>query len=186
VVVPRRSGTHEIAAHLTQRPPVVVDWTIRPYTGKPIGEKMINKLKKKRNTLDETPCIVTVSGEPASKANSRRLVMIGGKPRFIKSKKALGYSSLFKTQIGCREQLMDFDLCVAMKIYYKTRRPDLDESLILDLLQDKIYQNDRQVKVKYIEWGLDKENPRAIIVCGPEDQRDSIIETLRKVVKEEP
>ena len=111
---------------------------------------------------------------------------MGGKPRFIKSKKALGYSSLFKTQIGCRKQLMDFDLCVAMKIYYKTRRPDLDESLILDLLQDKIYQNDRQVKVKYIEWGLDKENPRAIIVCGPEDQRDSIIETLRKVVKEEP
>ena len=82
---------------------------------------MINKMKKKRNTLDETPCIVTVSGEPASKANSRRLVMMGGKPRFIKSKKALGYSSGFNTQVGCRKELIEDDVCIAIKIFYKSR-----------------------------------------------------------------
>tara|TARA_R100001082_G_scaffold111141_1_gene93634 strand:- start:971 stop:1414 length:444 start_codon:yes stop_codon:yes gene_type:complete len=146
---------------------------------------MINKMKKKRNTLDETPCIVTVSGEPASKANSRRLVMMGGKPRFIKSKKALGYSSGFNTQVGSRKELIEYDVCIAIKIFYKSRRPDLDASLILDLLEDKIYKNDRQVKIKYIEWGLDKENPRAVIVCGPVDDKDSIIETLHRTLKEE-
>jgi Holliday junction resolvase RusA-like endonuclease len=146
---------------------------------------MINIMKKKRNTLDETPCIITVRGEPASKANSRRLVMMGGKPRFIKSKKALGYSSGFNTQVGCRKELIEDDVCIAIKIFYKSRRPDLDESLILDLLEDKVYKNDRQVKLKHIEWGLDKENPRAIIVVGPRDQKELVVDTLHQALKEE-
>jgi len=146
---------------------------------------MINKLKKKRNTLDETPCIITVRGEPASKANSRRLVMMGGKPRFIKSKKALGYSSGFNTQVGCRKELIEDDVCIAIKIFYKSRKQDLDESLILDLLEDKVYKNDRQVKLKHIEWGLDKENPRAIIVVGPRDQKELVVDTLHQALKEE-
>ena len=41
-----------------------------------------------------------------------------------------------------------------MLIYYSSRRPDLDESLILDLMQGVIYKNDRQVKQKNIYWGL--------------------------------
>ena len=147
---------------------------------------MINIMKQKRKALDETPCIITVRGEPASKANSRRLVMMGGKPRFIKSKKALGYSSGFNTQVGCRKELIEDDVCIAIKIFYKSRRPDLDESLILDLLEDKVYKNDRQVKLKHIEWGLDKEDPRAIIVVGPQDQKDLVIDTLHQVLKEEP
>ena len=44
-----------------------------------------------------------------------------------------------------------------------SRRPDLDESVILDCLEGKVYKNDRQVKAKHIFWGLDKENPRAEI-----------------------
>ena len=48
-------------------------------------------------------------------------------------------------------------------IYYASRRPDLDESLIMDLLQDVAYKNDRQVKAKIILHGLDKDNPRAEI-----------------------
>jgi Holliday junction resolvase RusA-like endonuclease len=51
-----------------------------------------------------------------------------------------------------------------MYIHYASRRPDLDESLILDLLQGVAYVNDRQVKEKHIYWGLDKENPRAEII----------------------
>ena len=102
--------------------------------------------------------------------------MMGGKPRFIKSKKALGYSSGFNTQVGCRKELIEDDVCIAIKIFYKSRRPDLDESLILDLLEDKVYKNDRQLKLKHIEWGLDKEDPRAIIVVGPQDQKDLVIE----------
>ena len=50
-----------------------------------------------------------------------------------------------------------------MTIYYQNRRPDLDESLILDLMQGMIYENDRSVKEKHIYHGIDKENPRAEI-----------------------
>lgn len=101
-----------------------------------------------------------IFGEPASKANSRKVVRIGGVSRLIKSKKALTYSEAFKLQAIPITPLMKGDVRVTMKIYYATRRPDLDESLILDLLQDVVYTNDRQVKEKHIYWGLDKENPR--------------------------
>jgi Holliday junction resolvase RusA-like endonuclease len=61
------------------------------------------------------------------------------------------------------------DLRVTMWVYYASRRPDLDESLILDLMQGAIYQNDRQVKEKHIYWRLDPENPRTeiIVECIP-------------------
>lgn len=101
-----------------------------------------------------------IFGEPASKANSRKVVRIGGVSRLIKSQKALTYSEAFKLQATPITPLMTGDVRVTMKIYYATRRPDLDESLILDLLQDVVYTNDRQVKEKHIYWGLDKENPR--------------------------
>jgi Holliday junction resolvase RusA-like endonuclease len=101
-----------------------------------------------------------IFGEPASKANSRKVVRIGGVSRLIKSKKALTYSEAFKLQAIPITPLMTGDVRVTMKIYYATRRPDLDESLILALLQDVVYTNDRQVKEKHIYWGLDKENPR--------------------------
>ena len=51
----------------------------------------------------------------------------------------------------------------SIKIYYSSRRPDLDESVILDAMQGRVYKNDRQVKVKHIFWGLDRGNPRAVI-----------------------
>lgn len=60
--------------------------------------------------------------------------------------------------------MLEGDLEARIKIYYASRRPDLDESVILDCMQGLIYKNDRQVRKKVIEWGLDKENPRAEIV----------------------
>lgn len=59
---------------------------------------------------------------------------------------------------------MTGDLKVTMFIFYASRRPDLDESLILDLMQGLIYENDRQVKEKHILWGLDPDKPRAEII----------------------
>jgi len=105
----------------------------------------------------------TIFGEPASKANSRKIVRYGGMSRIIKSAKALNYVDLFKAQIHPGWTPLDGDVVVTMHIYYASRRPDLDESLILDLLQGSMYLNDRQVKEKHIYWHLDKENPRTII-----------------------
>ena len=106
----------------------------------------------------------TIYGEPASKANSRRIVMIRGTARSIKSQKALNYVASFKQQ--CLQQageIWEDDVSVTIHIYYASRRPDLDESVILDCLQDVAYRNDRQVKEKHIYWHLDRENPRSII-----------------------
>jgi Holliday junction resolvase RusA-like endonuclease len=105
-----------------------------------------------------------IFGEPASKANSRRVVHYGGMSRLIKSKKALSYSDVFKQQCKPLPTLMTGDLRVTLHIFYASRRPDLDESLILDLMQGLIYENDRQVKERHCYWGLDPENPRAEII----------------------
>tara|TARA_R110001583_G_scaffold75153_1_gene207229 strand:+ start:1136 stop:1594 length:459 start_codon:yes stop_codon:yes gene_type:complete len=144
---------------------------------------IINRLGK-RNNIDDDPCVIIIHGEPSSKANSRRLVTVNGSPRFIKSKKALSYSKEFDFQCPVRKELFEEDLSIAIKIYYKTRRPDLDESLILDLLQGKVFKNDRSVKVKYIEHGLDKENPRSVIVISSLDKKDLVRNTLLTLVEE--
>jgi hypothetical protein len=105
-----------------------------------------------------------IFGEPASKANSRRVVRYGGMSRLIKSKKALSYSDVFLQQCPVLPVLMTGDLRIIMRIYYASRRPDLDESLILDLLQGRVYVNDRQVKERHCYWGLDPENPRTEMI----------------------
>jgi Holliday junction resolvase RusA-like endonuclease len=110
---------------------------------------------------------LVVRGEPASKANSRRLVTIGGKPRSIKSAKALSYADAFNLQVQPVEPLLEGELAVTMKIYYANQRSDLDESLILDLLQGKLYKNDRQVREKHIKHFIDKTNPRTEIWLKP-------------------
>mgnify|MGYP003645558151 FL=1 len=148
---------------------------------------MILQRLKKRKSIDNDPCIITIYGEPASKANSRRLVSMGGRPRFIKSKKALLYGRNFDKQCPVRKEPFGKkeDLAVAMKIFYKTRRPDLDESLILDLLQGRVYENDRSVKSKFIEHGLDKEHPRSVIVISGLDNKDLVRTTLLEVLSRE-
>ena len=85
----------------------------------------------------------------------------------IKSQKALDYSKAFKQQIPEGLVPLEGPVTVVMTIFYASRRPDLDESLILDLLQDVAYLNDRQVREKHIYWGLDKENPRTHIAVYP-------------------
>ena len=108
---------------------------------------------------DQSTISFTIYGEPASKSNGRRWT---GK-FLIKSEKALKYGTEFKKQCPVLPTLMDGDLRVTIKIYYASRRPDLDPSLIFDLMQDCIYSNDRQVREQHLYWGLDKERPRSEI-----------------------
>ena len=143
---------------------------------------MIINRQENRKSIDNDLCTISILGEPASKANSRRFVTIGGKPRFIKSKKALDYTKNFKSQCPVRKELFEEDVFVAIKIYYASRRPDLDASLILDLLQDCVYPNDRLVKGQYSEWGLDRENPRSFIVVTTLDKKDLALRKLSELV----
>jgi hypothetical protein len=125
---------------------------------------MTDKLNNSDVITELQELSLIIFGEPASKANSRRVVRYGGMSRLIKSKKALSYSDVFLQQCPVLPVLMTGDLRIIMRIYYASRRPDLDESLILDLLQGRVYVNDRQVKERHCYWGLDPENPRTEMI----------------------
>ena len=107
----------------------------------------------------------TIQGEPASKANSRKAVVIRGRPAFIKSDKARNYVKMFEAQCPQLEVPFTEDVKVEMIIYYSTRRPDLDESLILDCMQGKERNSDR-IDEQFVDFSwsemskkLDQEMP---------------------------
>lgn len=131
----------------------------------------------------------TILGEPASKANSRQLATIGPKDarRTIlrKGDKALAYERDALRQIPpAARQRLEGPVRVTLRIWYATERPDLDESIVLDVLQDRfakqadddahvvrrvlvqagVYRNDRQVREKHVFHGIDRRNPRTEIV----------------------
>lgn len=137
----------------------------------------------------------TILGEPASKANSREIGVIrkrgdDGKlytrPISRKSDKALAYerSALKQIPPKARVQLTG-PVRVILKIFYASERPDLDESVVLDVLQDRsrtvevgrrkfrqlvqagVYRNDRQVRQKFIFHGIDRANPRTEVIVEP-------------------
>lgn len=105
----------------------------------------------------------TIYGEPASKANSRKVVQHGGVTRVIRSDKARSYADDFAKQCPVLNPLFEGDVLVEMEIYYASRRPDLDESIILDALQGRVYRNDRQVRRKIVQGQVDAKCPRTII-----------------------
>lgn len=122
-----------------------------------------------------TTIFFIIHGEPASKSNSRKLVTIKGRPAFIKSDKARKYVKQFEEQCPQMGDSMFLDdVEVEMTVFYASRRPDLDESVILDCMQGFIYKNDRQVKRKIITWGLDKENPRSEITVRLMEQSEAV------------
>ena len=111
----------------------------------------------------------TIHGEPCSKANSRQIVVNRktGRPAVIKSRKGLKYLEDAHRQVPLQSPLLKGELVVHMTIYYASQSPDLDESLILDAMQGRIYENDRQVRQKHIFHAIDKARPRAEIRVEP-------------------
>lgn len=122
----------------------------------------------------------TILGEPASKANSRQLVTFGrgdeSRPAIIKSKKAREYEKAAVKQIPASARVMlEGPVRVTLRIFYASERPDLDESVVLDVLQAKyakgtheimwsgVYRNDRQVREKHVYHAIDRGNPRCEI-----------------------
>ena len=103
-----------------------------------------------------------IEGEPASKANSRRVVRRGKFTRVIKSEKALDYVARLREQIAPLppERMLRGRLALTAHVYYASNRPDLDISLILDALQGLVYQNDRQVREMHLHHRIDRAHPR--------------------------
>jgi Holliday junction resolvase RusA-like endonuclease len=129
------------------------------------------------------PIEFVIYGEPASKANSREIVTMRIKgtdktrPAVIKSEKAIDYEHNALRQIPPRARLqLQCPVAVTMRIFYASERPDLDESVVLDVMQNRyakhkgtgarvliqagVYVNDRQVREKHVFHGIDSVNPR--------------------------
>jgi hypothetical protein len=128
-------------------------------------------------------CTFVISGEPASKANSRKIVTIKGRTAVIKSEKARSYMDSFRMQVQAQmrrsgAKMTEQDVRIDLMIHYASRRPDLDESVILDAMQGVVYVNDRQVKHRQTYWGLDPKSPRAVIRVRDYDP-DAIPEYLK-------
>lgn len=108
----------------------------------------------------------TIYGNPQSKANSRKFIINTRtkKPMVIKSAEARKYTEDFIRQARIPPEPYKGDIMLNCKIYYQSRRSDLDESLIMDCLQQAgIIGNDRQIREKHV-WGeIDPANPRAEI-----------------------
>ncbi len=104
-----------------------------------------------------------IHGEPASKANSRRLVRNKetGKLMSIKSAKALGYAQAAALQAP--RLMLEGDLSFTATLYYSSRRPDLDASVLLDALEGRCYANDRQIKALHLIRAIDEKYPRSEI-----------------------
>lgn len=116
-----------------------------------------------------------ILGEPASKANSRKIVKFGNRLASIKSDKARSYAAVFDMQLSSEVRVMYAKpVRVSLRMYYASERPDMDESLVLDLMQAQgsgtgkrrvftrrgVYLNDRQVRERHVFFAVDRENPR--------------------------
>lgn len=135
-----------------------------------------------------------ILGQPVSKANSRELATIGPKDKrrtiVRKSDVGLAYERDALRQVPpAARQRLEGPVRVTLRLFYASERPDLDESLLLDVLQDRfakgegyptvpfpggekagrqlvqagVYRNDRQVREKHVYHGIDAGNPRAEI-----------------------
>jgi Holliday junction resolvase RusA-like endonuclease len=93
--------------------------------------------------------------------------MFGGRPAVIKSRKAREYERTAALQVPVRAALLDGPLRATIRIWYASERPDLDESIVLDVLQGRVYRNDRQVRERHVYHGIDRANPRAEVVIEP-------------------
>jgi Holliday junction resolvase RusA-like endonuclease len=137
----------------------------------------------------------TILGECVSKANSRQFAArrmrddegkVKTRVLSIKSDKALDYERAVLKQVPPVARIrLEGPVRIALRLWYASERPDLDESLLLDCLQDRwktvrtrggerrelvhhgVYRNDRQIREKHVYHAIDRANPRADVLIEP-------------------
>jgi len=115
-----------------------------------------------------TPVEFTIKGQPPSKSNCYRVITINGHGSLAKSKKLVDYEKFFLLQIPPMYSGMMIEKTMRVEIdcYYKTMKPDLDNSAktILDCLQKgRVIRNDNRVIELMMRKYIDKIRPRAEI-----------------------
>lgn len=115
------------------------------------------------------PIALTILGQPVSMKNDYVIAFSRKQNRYFLApgKKVKGYARDFSKQALCLSPLIECEVSVTMRLFYASRRSDLNEDQILDLLQKRVYRNDRQVWEKHVYKAIDKANPRAEIIVAP-------------------
>jgi Holliday junction resolvase RusA-like endonuclease len=136
-----------------------------------------------------TPIRFTILSEPVSHKNGYRIVIINKRPAIVKSKEALEFEADALRQIPPRaRQRLEGPVRVTLLLVYTSERADMDESLILDVMQDRtklvkgafggdkgqrvllqsgVYRNDKQVREKHVFHAVDAKNPRIEVCVEP-------------------
>lgn len=112
---------------------------------------------------DTTMVVLTIYGVLASGKNSRIITRTkAGRMMSIKSERAQGFRNDFLKQIPYwAKKGLEGDIALTARIYYPSRRSDLDDTLLCDLIQEAgIILNDRQIKEKHLYGYVDPKNPR--------------------------
>lgn len=127
------------------------------------------------DSANEFPWSCMIPAEPASKANSREMVWrIARDGRkylaSIKSEKARSFAEIAAAVLALQRppQPFEMDLVMECRIFYASRRPDLDASIIMDALQAaRVIKNDRQLREIHLWGDVDKGRPRALVMLYP-------------------
>lgn len=109
-------------------------------------------------------CSFSIPGNLPRKSNQRRIAINKKTQKLfvIKSEKALKYSDIFEQHISDEiKSQYSGNLLLVANIYYASRRSDLSDELLCDLLQKYgVVKNDRDIVEKVLFGFVDKENPR--------------------------
>lgn len=106
---------------------------------------------------------VTIYGQPPSKSNSYRVVLIKGHGALAKQKLLKEYEEKFFMMCPLRGKKITRRFKLEMDVYFRSDLPDLDNSLkvVLDALQGcGAIKNDRLCAEIHARKLIDKENPR--------------------------
>jgi len=122
--------------------------------------------------------LVTVDIQPASKHNSRKRMMLGKHVKYVLSDAAYAFKQMADLQIpNSARIMMRGRVMVSMLLIYASDQPDLDDTIVCDVLQTEfigpaknglvkrpgVIINDRQIVEKHLYKSIVAEHPRAII-----------------------
>lgn len=104
-----------------------------------------------------------IYGQPPSKSNSYKIILVGGHPKLGKTEATKKYERDFYMQCSLRGKNIAKRFKLSIDVFFGSDRPDLDNAMkvILDCLQTcNVIKNDRMCAEIHSRKLIDKANPR--------------------------
>lgn len=107
----------------------------------------------------------TIPGQPPHLKNELKAHNRGNYASIILSETARDYKAFWKAVVEPvpKHLIIEDPVILCVWIFYTSRRPDLAEDLVQDLLQGYLIKDDRQVYERHVYKWFDKESPRVEI-----------------------